>query len=122
MQQVLRIGLVVFYLFAGAYHFIRPDFYYGLIPDYLPFPKTINLLSGFLESLLALLMLFTYTRKIASLGIIFLLIAFIPSHIYFISIGSCVEGSLCIPPWISWLRLLIIHPLLILWAWWVGFK
>ena len=51
-----------------------------------------------------------------------MLIAFIPSHIWFIEIGSCVEGGLCVDEWISWLRLLIIHPVLIYWAYWVGFK
>jgi hypothetical protein len=45
-----------------------------------------------------------------------MLISFIPAHIYFIQIGSCVEGGMCVSEWIGWARLLIIHPLLIWWA------
>ena len=52
--------------------------------------------------------------------IIVLLIFFIPSHVYFIKIGSCVPNGLCVNPIIGWLRLVIVHPILILWAWYVG--
>ncbi|MEM9918721.1 MAG: hypothetical protein AAF990_11530, partial [Bacteroidota bacterium] len=57
------------------------------------------------------------SRRWAAFGLIAMLIAFVPSHIHFIQIGSCVEGGLCTPPWVAWLRLLLIHPLLIWWAW-----
>jgi uncharacterized membrane protein len=117
MKKFLRLLLIGFYLFAGLYHFINPLFYYGLIPDYLPFPKLINYLSGALEILLAIGVAVPKYRRLASHGIIFLLILFIPSHVYFIQIGSCVEGGLCVSPWIAWLRLLLIHPLLMYWAW-----
>ena len=59
-------------------------------------------------------------RLFAVNGIIVLLIAFIPSYIYFTQLGSCVESTFCIAPWIVWIRLLIVHLLLILWAWGVG--
>ena len=121
-DNILKFGLFGFYLFAGINHFIHPDFYYGLIPDYLHFPKFINISSGALEVVFALGILTPGLQKIAASAIILLLIAFVPSHIYFIKIGSCVENGLCVAPWIAWLRLLIIHPLLILWAWYVGFK
>lgn len=117
MIKILRLLLVGFYLFAGCYHFINPDFYYGLIPDYLPYPKLINYGSGTLEILLAIGILIPKYRKIAVTGIILLLILFIPSHVYFIQQGSCIEGGLCVPKWLGWMRLLVIHPILILWAW-----
>ncbi|WP_340199512.1 hypothetical protein [Ascidiimonas sp. W6] len=107
-------------LTAGLYHFVNPQFYLPLIPDYLPYPNEINTLSGMVEILFALLLLSIKTRKIASLGIIILLVAFIPSHVYFIQTGSCAENSLCVSPWIAYIRLLLIHPLLIYWAWFVG--
>ncbi|MGY8982552.1 MAG: hypothetical protein ACKVJ9_08955, partial [Cytophagales bacterium] len=59
-------------------------------------------------------------QKIGALGIVILLICFIPSHVYFIQIGSCVTDGLCVAPWMGWLRLIIVHPLLIFWAWNVG--
>jgi len=117
MKFALRLLLIGFYLFAGSYHFINPEFYFGLIPDYLPLPKFINYASGVLEIVLALGVAVPKYRKMAVKGIILLLFLFIPSHVYFIQIGSCVETGLCVSPWIAWVRLLVIHPLLMLWAW-----
>ena len=117
MIKILRIILIGFYLFAGSYHFINPEFYSDLIPDYLPFHSAINYLSGFLEIVFGIGVAFPKTRMFAAKGIIVLLILFIPSHVDFILKGSCVESAFCVSPWIAWLRLLIIHPILIYWAW-----
>lgn len=106
-----------FYISAGANHFINPHFYLDLIPPYLPFHEAINVISGLIEVLLGIDLLFRKTRPWAAYGIIAMLIAFIPSHIYFIEIGGCIATGLCAPLWVGWLRLVIIHPLLIIWAW-----
>jgi len=106
-----------FYVFAGVNHFINPDFYLDLIPPFLSNPSLINLLAGVFEIALGIGILAPKFRKMAVYGIMLMLIAFIPSHIYFIQIGSCIDGGLCVPEWIGWLRLIIIHPLLIYWAW-----
>ena len=110
-----------FYVFAGIYHFMNPDFYYPLIPDYLPFPTLINYLSGSVEIMFGTLVFIPKYRRWACYGIIVLLIAFIPSHTYFIRVGSCA-GDLCVHPVIAWARLIVIHPLLIYWAWSVAKK
>ena len=120
MKKIFFFAFVVFYILAGIYHFVNPEFYYGLIPDYLPFPKLLNFASGFFEMLFGALVMFSKTRKIGGYGIIILLLLFIPSHMYFIQIGSCVEKGLCVSPWISWTRLIAVHPLLLFWAWWVS--
>lgn len=123
MKKRLRTVLIVFYILAGLNHFINPDWYYGLIPDYLPNPVALNYLSGAAEIILGTLVIFPSTRKLACIGIILMLIAFIPSHVHFIEIGSCVDGVLpellCLPPWVAWVRLVVIHPILIYWAWYV---
>lgn len=110
-------ALAAFYLLAGINHFIDPDFYYGLIPPWLPWPVTINVLSGVAEIVLAIGLLLPATRKLSAWLIVLMLLAFIPSHVYFIQIGSCVEGGLCTPAVVGWVRLVVIHPLLIWWAW-----
>ncbi|MGD1957567.1 MAG: MauE/DoxX family redox-associated membrane protein [Fulvivirga sp.] len=109
--------LVGFYLFAGINHFLDPDFYYPLIPPYFKFPVFINITSGIIEVILGLALLLPRFRTYAVYAIIIMLIAFIPSHIYFIQIGSCITDGLCVSEWIGWGRLLVIHPLLIYWAW-----
>ncbi|AMQ56818.1 hypothetical protein [Algoriphagus sanaruensis] len=105
-----------FYSVAGLNHFLNPDFYLPLIPEYLPNHGLINLIAGFIEILLGLGILFKNSRKWAGYGIVVMLISFIPSHIYIIQIGGCVGGGLCVPLWIAWVRLLFIHPLLLIWA------
>lgn len=108
-----------FYAFAGYNHFRDPDFYYPLIPEYLhDFSYEINWLSGVIEIGLGIGILLKPTRKWAAFGIIAMLVAFIPSHIYFIQVGGCMHDGLCVPAWVAWARLILIHPLLILWAWW----
>lgn len=115
-NKLVIFVLGIFFVFAGVNHFVSPDFYYPLIPDYLPFPSFINIASGILEIVFGLGLFFPPFRKISALGILGLLVLFIPSHIYFIQIGSCIMDGLCTPPWIGWLRLLLIHPILIYWA------
>lgn len=115
--KFLRILLIGFYVFAGAYHFINPEFYYPLIPDYLPYPEFLNYASGFLEVVLGIGVAVPKTRLLAVKGIIFLLLIFIPSHIYFITQGGCMSTSICVTLSVAWVRLMIIHPLLMFWAW-----
>lgn len=109
--------LVGFYVLAGINHFINPEFYYPLIPEYFVYPELINVLSGAIEVILGLALLSRSLRPWVVYAIIAMLVAFIPSHVYFIKEGSCVEGGLCVPQWIGWVRLVVIHPLLIIWAW-----
>jgi len=119
-KRLIQLNYVIitgFFLIAGINHFRDPDFYFPLIPNYIPFPNLINGISGGLEIILALGFLLPKYREISIWGIIILLILFIPSHVHFIQIGSCVEGSLCVPEWIAWVRLVIIHPLLLFWVW-----
>ncbi len=117
IKLLLLYLLSGFFFIAGINHFIHPDFYLPLIPEYLGYPELINYSSGLVEIILSIGLLFTNTRKITVYLIIGLLIAFIPSHVYFIAIGSCIPGGLCVPEWVAWLRLLVIHPLLMWWAW-----
>lgn len=122
LKKLLFYGMIFFYVSAGINHFIHPDFYLALIPPYLPFHTSINLLSGLIEIALGLCLIPKAFRRWAAVGIIVMLIAFIPSHVYFIEMNSCIEGGLCTSPVIGWGRLIIIHPLLIVWAWWCGFR
>jgi len=109
----------IFYLLAGVNHFRNPVSYYAIIPPYLPYPHLINVLSGIAEIFFALLLLNRATRKFACYGIIAMLIAFIPAHIYMIRAGFCA-GNFCLPGWALWTRLLVLQPLLIAWAWKTG--
>ena len=117
IKRISFVILVGFYVLAGLNHFRDPGFYLPLIPDYLPNKEGINFLSGLLEILFGIGLVPRPSRKWAVYAIIAMLLAFVPSHIYFIEINGCVEGGLCAPIWIAWVRLIVVHPLLIAWAW-----
>ena len=106
-----------FYFFAGLNHFIRPDGYIKMIPDYFKFHTLINYLSGFAEILLGIMVAISVSRRFACKAIILMLVLFLPVHIYMLQTGWCLNGK-CFPFWLIWVRLLILQPLLIYWAWW----
>lgn len=118
IKKISLWAIAAFYIFAGLNHFINPDFYYPLIPDYFLFPVFINVVSGLAEIVLGVLILFKSTRRLAAYGIMIMLMAFVPAHVHFIILGGCVAEGLCVPMWLAWFRLIPMHPLLILWAWW----
>ncbi|WP_240642488.1 DoxX family protein [Nonlabens xiamenensis] len=136
-KWLLLYPFVALYSIAGLMHFLTPAVYLEVIPTAIPYPYFINWLAGGLELLVAVLVLFpaslwsrkgsehvlyryipTY-RRLGSWLCILMLAAFTWSHIYFIQQGHCA-GEMCIPAWIGWVRLVLIHPLLIWWAYAVG--
>jgi uncharacterized membrane protein len=106
----------LFFLFAGVLHFLLPAFYLPLIPDWLPFPKALNFIAGAAEMMCGIFLFRKPLRRAGALLMFALMVAFVPSHVYFIQMGCCLSESLCVPAWIAWLRLLLIHPLLLWWA------
>ena len=120
MKKWLRFLFAIAFIAAGLNHFRDPGFYLPLIPDYFPWPETINYLSGLAEVILGVLFLFTRWRTVAGWGIIALLIAFIPAHIHMIQLGGCLQPDLCFPVWFFWLRLVPGQFLLIAAAWWLS--
>jgi uncharacterized membrane protein len=121
MHKLKKTGLIIliaFYLVAGTNHFRDPSSYIKIIPAYLPFPAIFNLLAGFFEITFAILLIFVNTRAFAAWGTILLLIAFLPVHVKMIGDAPVQLGNLTVTPLIAWIRLIILQPLLILWAWW----
>ncbi|MFI5160625.1 MAG: DoxX family protein [Sphingobacteriales bacterium] len=121
MKIVKKPGLILmilFYAVAGVNHFHNPASYYRIIPSYIPYPIIVNILAGCFELLFALGMIFRKTRPYAAWGIILMLLAFLPVHISMIGNAPLKLGGLLVTPLIAWIRLVILQPLLILWAAW----
>jgi len=64
------------------------------------------------------MLIFEKTRKLAAWGIILMLIAFLPVHIQMVKDAPLLLGNLLVTPLIAWIRLVVLQPLLIIWAWW----
>lgn len=120
MKKIAFYTLIAAYFFAGLYHFVNPAFYSPFFPPYLQqWTATLNILAGIAEILLAILLLFPSTKKIAIYALMAMLVAFIPAHVYMIQKAPFMLGKFHVTTTIAWVRLLVLHPILILWVWWV---
>jgi uncharacterized membrane protein len=116
LKKINLIIFCVFYFGAGVNHFWHPANYIKIIPPYFPFKEAINYTSGIAEMCCAILMLFSATRKVSMYLTIFLLIIFIPAHIYLIQIKGCASPGFCFPEWVAWVRLFPFQFILMWWA------
>lgn len=104
--------MALLYIAAGVNHFKNPKMYIRIIPPFFKNPSQINLFAGIAEILLGILLLYYATTSLAAWGIIALLIAVFPSHIYMLTNEKAASR---IPRWLLWLRLPL-QLLLIYWA------
>ena len=74
--------MAVLYINIGINHFVNPDFFLVIVPDYLPYHLALVYISGLFEIIFGLLLIFKKTRKIAGIGLIFLLILVFPANIF----------------------------------------
>ena len=81
-RLLLLFGLSVFFINVGVDHFVNPDFYLNIMPDYLPFHAEAVYLSGFFEILGGIAGLIPKLRVFARWGLTSLLIAVFPANIY----------------------------------------
>lgn len=73
-------------------HFIKPTFFNGFIPNFLP-KLTINYIFGGIELLLGIGLLFNATVKNAALGVFILMLLFLPIHLWDLSKKNPAIGS-----------------------------
>ena len=116
-KSITLVIIVIFYIIAGANHFIHPDGYLKIIPKYIPYPIVMNLVAGACEIIFGILMIFTATRPAAGWLIILMLAAFMPVHITMAFDAPLKVGNLWVTPLWAWARILF-QPVLMFWAWW----
>ena len=103
--------MALFYVLAGINHFTHPGFYLKIMPPWMPWHNLLVLISGILEILFAIFLLFISTRRIAAWCIIILLVAIFPANIQMM-LNYIHEHNPQL--WITVLRL----PLQIVLIWW----
>lgn len=116
-KDILKYLFGTAFIIAGLYHFINPEFYYPMFPPYFKWIEGLNILAGVAEIMLGGGLFFKSTRERAAYGIIGLMILFLPIHIYMIQAGGCLSEAVCLPLWGAWVRLVVIHPIIIAIAW-----
>ena len=106
MRFSIEIGSIIlmsiFYVGVGIKHFTNPMWFIKIVPPILPYKLSLVYISGFLEILFGILILFPTTRYIAAWGLILLLIAVFPANIY---LAMTNGAALNTTPLIAWGRL-----------------
>ena len=72
------------YTYVGVRHFIDPDFFLAIMPNYLSMHLFIVYLTGLMEVAFGFLLAFRRTRKFASYGLIILLLIVFPANIHLV--------------------------------------
>ena len=72
------------YTYVGVRHFIDPDFFLAIMPNYLSLHLEIVYISGIAEIIFGVLLFFKKTRSFDSYGIIILLICVFPANIHLV--------------------------------------
>ncbi|MFZ0682600.1 MAG: hypothetical protein WAM84_06960, partial [Candidatus Cybelea sp.] len=80
-KSVALVLLGVFFIAAGANHFVHPGFYLRIVPGYLPDHALLVATSGVCEFLGGIGVLIPGTRRVAGIGLIALLIAVFPANV-----------------------------------------
>lgn len=113
-KRVLLWIMAILYVLAGINHFVKPEFYVRIMPDYLPWHLALVYVSGVAEIVLGVAVLIPRLRRLAAWGIIALLVAVFPANVYAaVNEITLISGD---PVW-NWVRLPF-QGVFILWAWW----
>lgn len=72
------------YTYVGVRHFIDPDFFLAIMPNYLPYHLEFVYLSGIAEISFGILLFFKKTRTFAAYGLIILLVCVFPANIHLV--------------------------------------
>jgi len=112
-KTIFRYLLSVTMVAAGVLHFVAPGTFTKIVPDWLPAPKVLVLVSGFFEIAGGLGLLVRRTRTAAAWGLAALFAAVFPANV-----NMAVHKIYTDNPWILWGRLPF-QGMLIAWAYWL---
>jgi uncharacterized membrane protein len=80
IKYILTIFFGVFMILGGIVHFVKPEMYLPFIPEFLPATLVIYA-SGAAEILIGICVFIPRFRSLGTLGILVLMVAFLPLHI-----------------------------------------
>ncbi len=112
LKTSLRSLLSITVVAAGIMHFVAPDKFTKIVPDWLPAPRALVYVSGFFEIAGGLGLFLKQTRTLAAWGLAALFAAVFPANV-----NMAVHKIYTDNPWILWGRLPF-QGVLIAWACW----
>ena len=76
ITKVLIYVYVIFFIGAGVNHFLNPQFYDAIVPQFIPFPRLVHQITGVLEIIIPLFLLTRFRKEAAFIMIIFLILIY----------------------------------------------
>ena len=76
ITKVLIYVYVIFFIGAGVNHFLNPQFYDAIVPQFIPFPRFVHQFTGVLEIIIPLFLLTRFRKEAALIMIIFLILIY----------------------------------------------
>lgn len=110
----MRQGMAAALIFFGVDHLVTPGRYLPMLPDLLPFPENIVLITGLCELAGAIGLLAPRTRRLAGLMLAIYFVCVFPANIKNALEGTVVDGLPTLS-WYYWIRLLF-QPFAVWWA------
>jgi uncharacterized membrane protein len=80
-KDTLRNLLAVLMIIAGVLHFVTPQPFIKIVPDFLPYPASLVYISGLCEIALGAGLFFPAVRQLSAWGLIALFIAVYPANL-----------------------------------------
>ena len=81
--RYMGLAIVFLWFFGGGIgHFTSTDFFVAIVPPWVPYPLMAVYVSGVIEIVLALLILWPAVRPLAGWGLIALTIAVTPANVH----------------------------------------
>ncbi|MCY1535708.1 hypothetical protein D9M68_711230 [compost metagenome] len=117
-QARMRWAMALALLFVGIDHWLTPERYLAMMPDYLPYHLPLVLFTSLCELAGAIGLLLPRTRRLAALMLALYFVCVFPANLHNALQGLNVAG-LPSASWYYWLRLPF-QPLVILWALYAG--
>ena len=103
-RSIFRVPFALSFVVVGVLHFINPDPFLTIMPEYLPWHLELVYLSGFFEILGGAGLLIPSTRRLAAWGLIALLIAVYPANINML-VNDVYLDDMPHDRWLLWARM-----------------
>ncbi len=76
ITKVLIYVYIIFFIGAGVNHFLNPQFYDAIVPQFIPFPRLVHQITGVLEIIIPFFLLTRFRKEAALIMIIFLILIY----------------------------------------------
>jgi uncharacterized membrane protein len=116
IRRFALYAAAVFFMAAGAMHFLSPAPYLKIMPPWIPWHAAMVGISGVAEFAGGVGLLIPRLRRAAAWGLVALLIAVFPANIY-MATNHIPLGQTVLSPAVLWGRLAL-QPLMIWWVLW----